>query len=409
VSALVPVVVITAMAFAGLSALPGAAAAAAPAAPVGSSPPRPQGTITVSAFAIGGKISCGSPTSCLAVGVSFNNPDNPRPIAEAWNGTGWRSVAVPTPKPTVADVFLAGVSCRSATSCLVVGTYLAVAGTGSERPYALTWNGKSLAPTSRPSAPKGSTFGSLTGVSCVTARSCVAVGDSSGGGGPVLMETWNGTKWTLRTARIPGGGFSAYPSAISCRSATSCVAVGATYSTSGAQRMFLDRWNGKSFTAMKAAAPAGATNIYLNDVSCASPNSCAAAGMSTNAAGTSGFGFIEVWNGRSWAPHKVAVPKGDTESFLFGVSCATARSCIAVGAAGSSKGGAASALSYNGKTWSSLNVPAPGKGKSSDFEGVSCLKADDCVAIGEIGAAGKTTTTPLAGRWNGSSWKLVAA
>jgi hypothetical protein len=34
------------------------------------------------------------------------------------------------------------------------------------------------------------------------------------------------------------------------------------------------------------------------------------------------------------------------------------------------------------ETWSSLKVPAPGKGKSSDFEGVSCLKAYECVTIG---------------------------
>ena len=30
-------------------------------------------------------------------------------------------VAVPTPKPTVARINLAAVSCRSATSCVVVG------------------------------------------------------------------------------------------------------------------------------------------------------------------------------------------------------------------------------------------------------------------------------------------------
>ncbi len=119
--------------------------------------------------------ACGSPKSCLAIGLSSNNPGNPAPIAEAWNGTRWRSVAVPTES---RRRLLYGVSCRSATSCLVVGTYLAVAGTGFERPYALTWNGKSLRPTARPPAPKGSAFGSLTGVSCVTTRGCVAVGDS---------------------------------------------------------------------------------------------------------------------------------------------------------------------------------------------------------------------------------------
>lgn len=191
---------------------------------------------------------------------------------------------------------------------------------------------------------------------------------------------------------------------------TSCVVAGTLLSATGAEKMLLSRWNGRAFTAMKAAAPAGAGSIVmLNDVSCPAVNHCVAAGISLNNAGTSGFGFTEMWNGTSWTARKVARPKGETESFALGVSCVTPANCVAVGAGGTSAGGHAEALSYNGTTWSQWTVPRPGKGKSSVLEGVSCPRANDCVAIGVIGATNGNTLTPLAGLWNGTTWKLRAA
>jgi hypothetical protein len=390
--------------------LGGVAPASAAMRSIPAAPPRQQSSITLTAYTAVGRISCGSPKSCLAVGENLSRPDHPTPVAEAWNGTAWRSIPVPIPK-TVTNVFAGDVSCPSATSCLVVGTYepLAEAG-GPDQPYAMTWNGTSLTPTPVPPAPKGRPIVSLSGVSCFSARSCVAVGFSLDPGAPIAVETWNGAKWTLRTAGIGRDVPIAIPNAVSCLSVTSCVVAGEAFPVAGVERMFLARWNGSRLTAMKATPPAGAKTVtMLNDVSCASPNSCVAAGMSTNSAGTSGFGFAEVWNGVSWTAHKVAVPSGDAESALFGVSCVAGGHCVAVGSVSRAKASRATALSYNGRTWSAQNVPGPGKGRSSDFGGVSCQKAAECVAIGEIGASGKTTTTPLAGLWNGSSWKLVAA
>ena len=66
-------------------------------------------------------------------------------------------------------------------------------------------------------------------------------------------------------------------------------------------------------------------------------------------------------------------------------------------------------MSYNGKTWTAQNVPGPGAGKSSDFFGVNCLRANQCVALGEILTSGTATASPLGGLWNGSSWRLVPA
>jgi len=104
----------------------------------------------------------------------------------------------------------------------------------------------------------------------------------------------------------------------------------------------------------------------------------------------------------------VAPPKGTTESFLYGVSCRADATCEAVGSAGSSAATKATALSYNGKTWTAQTVPGPGTGTSSDFFGVNCLRANQCVAIGETLSSGPSIG-PLGGVWSGVSWRLVAA
>jgi hypothetical protein len=363
-------------------------------------------------IAAGSRVSCGSAKACLAVGTNINSTSGiSAPIAEAWNGTKWKSVAVHAPKgPSGAS--LTGVSCKSVASCLAVGEYSTSAG---DRPFALTWNGTALKPTAAPPVPAGDTIVSLSGVSCVTTRSCVAVGTSIGGTGGirVLVETWNGAKWTDHVVPVSSSVFLDFNS-VSCVSATHCVVAGASETMKGGNvtmGVLLALWNGKTITPMKAPLPAGtgAGTPLITDVSCASAASCVAVGAVLSGSGNSGFGFTETWKGKAWTVAKVASPKGITLSFLFGVSCPTAHNCVAVGAAGTSKSGSATAMSYNGKAWSRQAVPAPGKGKSDAFEGVSCLSAANCVATGQIGATNSSNPSPLSGIWNGKAWRLVPA
>ncbi len=156
--------------------------------------------------------------------------------------------------------------------------------------------------------------------------------------------------------------------------------------------------------------PAGTTNPVITDVSCVSATSCAAVGddINTSASALTGFAFTEVWNGTAWKAAKVARPKGISASFLFGVSCTSARHCAAVGAAGSGNSGHAVAVSYNGKTWAPQRVPAPAKGMSDGFESVSCTSAAHCVAIGLTGPPSGNSERLLSGLWNGRAWKLAA-
>ena len=71
---------------------------------------------------------------------------------------------------------------------------------------------------------------SLTGVSCVSVLSCVAVGTEVSGseGDQTLVETWgNGSTWSVTPSPNPGSGNDSL-NGFSCSSATSCVAVGAS-------------------------------------------------------------------------------------------------------------------------------------------------------------------------------------
>jgi hypothetical protein len=374
---------------------------------------QPRATV-VSSLTAGSRISCDSPTACLAVGSDTDSAGNTAPNAEVLRGTKWKSVSVKTPKGAAATA-LTDVSCKSASYCLVVGMY--ANSDDDQFPYALTWNGSVLTPITAPPAPNGYTLAGLNAVSCLAVKSCVVVGTSENStvtngnlsaSVKVFTDTWNGRTWKAVTTTAPKGSFLYELSALRCFSVTACIAVGENITLTGASTVVAATWNGKTWTAQKAVTPAGG-EPFVNDLSCASAKSCAVAGFTSNASGNSGFGFVETWNGKTWSEVKWSPPKGDTETLVLGVSCVSAANCMAVGAAGTSKSFAAAARSWNGKTWTALKVPGPAKGDSSDLEGISCPKAGDCVAIGEVGKSGGSTTSPLAGYWNGKAWKVAAA
>ncbi len=377
-----------------------------------SSPARPGATIGVSLTTLGDRISCASPTACLAVGANYDSSGNPStPLAIALHGTAWKSVPVKAPAGATATA-LTGVSCKAATYCLVVGEYGDK--NGNAHPAAWTWNGTALTPVAAPSLPGGTSLDVLTAVSCVAVKSCVAVGSAYGAANTVrLAWTWNGTSWTRKTATPGSGQSETQLTAVHCFSLTSCVAAGSTDTFSGQSLtggLLLATWNGKAFTAQKAGAMSLSFGI-VSAVSCFSPSHCAVVGANVNLKGnnTTMTGFAQVWNGKTWTASSWTGPKGSTESALLGVSCTTAASCLATGLTGTQKAGSAAALSFNGTAWSAVKVPSVGAGLVSDFEDVSCPKTGACVAIGEYGKSTQANGKPLAGYWNGSAWKLKAA
>jgi hypothetical protein len=245
---------------------------------------------------------------------------------------------------------------------------------------------------------------------------CVAVGTftkntSSGLTGAPLAETLNGGKWTQSRPPVPAGTVVSGLNGVSCTSTTNCVAVGMVV-TNTSSAVLIESWNGKTWTRMKAAALPSATLGELFTVSCPSAKSCVAVGDQSSPKGLSSL--TEIWSGKGWTVKSVAWPKGTSNELLFGVSCAAVNRCVASGTIDMnlqsvSNTGRAAAVTWNGRAWAVTSVPAPGKGKASSFQGVTCLSAANCVVVGQLGPSGSTNGTGLSGFWNGKSWRLVTA
>jgi hypothetical protein len=364
-------------------------------------------------------ISCVLATDCVGIdGTSSLTWGRTIPTRVArWNGASWKGVGVALPKGTKSDDLIA-VSCKGAKSCLVVGDYYTSTNVNAaSRALALTYNGTSVKPTTVP-VPKGTTDVALTGVSCVTTRYCVAVGAADGhtrafgeAGALIIIETWNGAKWTLHTAAASIGSTEQIdPTVVSCVTPTFCVLAGQASSfTSLASTFYVGSWNGRKLRAMKPAAVSGTGGGYLGPVgvSCATTSNCAVTGALIGD-GSSTTAFTEIWNGKAWQVGKVTWPKGTADSLTTGVSCYGAHTCEVVGAAGAdfSTSFDAAAVSFNGTAGTLQAVPPPSKGYVHGFNNVSCLPWGTCIAIGVTAKVTAKTTPLMTGVWNGKGWKL---
>jgi hypothetical protein len=363
-------------------------------------------------------ISCVMAVDCLGVeggsSLTSGGPATPTRVAR-WNGSTWKNIGVALPAGA-KSVDLNGVSCRSATSCLVVGDYYkSTSETAPDYPLALTYNGTSLRPTAAVPVPKGVSGVTLDGVSCTSTTHCVAVGTANGDTSlpgteleVAMIETWNGAKWTLHN--VTSSGSSAPQAAgVSCATPTFCVLDGTSITISGETASvgtWLASWNGTKLTTMKSAI-----SVEPTAVSCATTSNCAVTGVDLElASATTTSALTEIWNGTSWRLAKVAWPKGTANSFLLGLSCYAAHSCQAVGMDGPASGTSADALavSFNGTASKVQALAAPAKGYSDMFSSVSCLPWGSCVAVGETGKTTASSGAGMTGTWSGKAWKLHA-
>jgi hypothetical protein len=346
-------------------------------------------------------ISCGTPTACLAVGTTSGA--TAEASAVALEGTRWKTVPVPVPKKGQIAYSLDAVSCKTAAYCLVAGSYESNQDDSTVL-YLLTWNGTSLTLIPAPPVPRGHTLATIDAVSCVAVRSCVLFGtaDNAYVNGVELAWTWNGSKWAAKGTAFPAGVQNPSVSGADCFSLTSCEVIGRYGMYLPGGPMFA-AWNGRKFTLQRAAVSADiALNGTLRGISCVSPRRCAALGW------VSTYGFLAVWNGKTWRATTWSGPEYH-DFGLGGVSCRTADSCLAVGYNTTYKvqtGGAVS-LIWNGRKWLNAGVPGVGPGLTTYFYGVSCPKPDRCVAIGLYTNWANGRIWTLAGYWNGRSWKLT--
>ena len=174
-------------------------------------------------------VSCRSAGSCQAVGNYMPDNEAELTLAESWNGSKWTQQATSSPGDLAR---LNSVSCVPAGSCMAAGSGFPVESRG-QAAIAESWNGPAwqlLAPVRM--APAAS----LGGVACRRAAWCMSVGAYTRGG--VMFpqaQVWNGAIWLAVTPPHAPGTLSG----LSCPAASTCLAVGAT-----GQSNFAALWNG---------------------------------------------------------------------------------------------------------------------------------------------------------------------
>jgi len=349
-------------------------------------------------------VSCASRTSCVAVGYAIDSSGAEVTLAEHWNGSTWRVQATASPRRATSSS-LDGVSCRSATACTAVGSY--VSSSGSQRTLAEAWNGSTWHIQTTPN-PAGPTSGGLSGVSCPSATACIAVGfyyDSTAHADFTLAEAWNGSKWKIQTTALPAGAISSGLDGVSCRSATDCTAVGFYQTDPATQSTLAEAWDGTSWQVLLTPNPASADISGLSGVSCRSATACTAVGSSHDTVAHADVTLAEAWNGTTWQIRATPEPAGATSGSLAGVSCGSATACTAVGTYGTTSGiGLTLAEAWNGTSWHVEATPSPASASVSSLVGVSCRSATACTSVGSDQNSLDISLT-LAQAWNGSSWK----
>jgi hypothetical protein len=258
-----------------------------------------------------------------------------------------------------------------------------------------------------PTPNRGTGSDQLYGVSCPGPKFCMAVGDY-GGDYRTLTASWNGRAWSIvpsPTPRRTASPVDLY--GVSCTSSSFCVAVGRYEPRSSlTERPLVETWNGKawSITPSPRLTRRIGYDSMLFGASCLSATSCVAVGSRSGSLEQGTVTLVESWNGKTWSV--VHSPSVSTNSVLESVTCRSAAHCVAVGSHDGAFGALTLVESWNGSRWSVIPSPNPASQGANWLTSVSCPTATNCEAVGGYGVQ-PFVSLNLAESWNGKKWSVV--
>jgi RHS repeat-associated protein len=346
-------------------------------------------------------VSCAT-SMCMAVGSWVDSNNQNQTLTEQETGAGW-TITPSGNGPTDENNVLYGVDCVSRDYCVAVGL-TEEEGVGTQT-LVETWNGRVWSITASPD--QGTDLNNtLSGVSCVSASDCVAVGyyettsdpsllscTTSQGTCDTLIETWNGSSWSITTSPNQGS-YDTNLLSVSCGASTSCVAVG-QYFDGTIIHPFAATWSGSGWS-NASAANAQSDNALLG-VSCTSSTFCMSVGYYGNNS-TGSWILTEIWNGSTWTVEPGYNEGGNDGNGntaylddLNNVSCTSATSCTAGGLWFPTNGCTTDCTannnqetlieSWDGTSWSIMTSPNESSGANISGA-VSCTTSTSCVAVG---------------------------
>jgi hypothetical protein len=172
--------------------------------------------------------------------------------------------------------------------------------------------------------------------------------------------------------------------------------------------VFAERWNGGAHWSVQTVPVSAFSDPgfdFLSGVSCPSRTECLAVGLDHPPIGANVdydySALAELWDGSTWS--EGSPPLNQTsDSFLQGVSCVSASHCVAVGQGLTS----ALAMSWDGNSWKVEQAPVASSAMAI-LNGVSCTSPTACTAVGNVAPNKSSPFRPLAERWNGRRWSTV--
>jgi hypothetical protein len=282
-------------------------------------------------------VSCAGPLHCWAVGTTGTTASATTSTTSTTPTTPTTSTTAPPPTTiTVVDATVDG---------------------------GRTWAAEPLSLAGTPA---------LTGISCPSVQSCMAVGLSgSAQAGLVLTTRRGGADW--EEASIPAGAIVV--TAVDCTSVSDCTAISSDDTTfwSALSTNFGQTWQ------RGGNLPAGLQGAAA--LSCVPGASCLVTGFTATTGGHGqGAVVLSLDGGTTWTAAQVPAGTG----LLQNASCATPTSCLAVGTTSTTVSavvpakGAVLTSDDGGHTW----IRSLGANSVNDIFGVDCPSAVICAMVG---------------------------
>lgn len=348
---------------------------------------------------------CVASNNCFAVGV-----DDPEGVSKSqvrrWDGAKWSSETVPAPSGATASE-LSGIACLSASNCKAVGSYKDA--TLVTRSLALHWNGTSWSVVATPAIPTGATATELEGVSCESNGFCMAVGSklTTSSGRRAYALTWNGSAWNYATTITEPSGSSASSLAdVACFSPLECRVAG-EYTISGVDKpRVLFHQLFKPWVEDSVPLPSGVSQGELTDIACSTATACWAVGSSVTSGGVRQPMVLS--RSTSWTVAAAPGMPFSQKAELLGLSCTSSTSCTAVGKAEDEEGDLGPVtLSWSGSTWTDSRPDLPNLAKTGSLNAVSCLSGTGCAATGFVSYSHLARERNLAYSGSDAQWSVT--
>jgi len=372
-----------------------------------------------------GGVACSSPGNCVAVGAYRYNhtPSNFTAMIATTQAAGaWGTPVVIAPPSDAATSSnptptLTAVSCPAPGSCVAVGRYRDNNAPYREQALVATQTNGTWAQATKLTLP-GDAIGAgqdaaLTGVSCASVGTCLAVGyyaNTTNGYVPLIATQSAGGAWSSVIGPFPSGAVTAMNSTnielfgVACASASSCTAVGDYVESGGSfqAQVATGTVSGISATSEltlpgdQATTP-GDQHALLDAVSCPSVGNCVAAGQYVDTSDDQEAMTATQSGGGSFAATALGLPTGAQTTpgseiaSLGAVSCSGVGECSVVGQYADSQAStqAMIATRTGGGAFSGageLSLPsnhATGAGQqNAGLNAVSCSAAASCTSTG---------------------------